>query len=59
LGGAIAGSMQRSASQISAANAPRPRRATPKKAAPKKSAPSVEIYRGTTSNQYQVGGYGS
>ena len=31
-----------------------PRKAAPKKAAPAK--PSVEIYRGTTSNQYKVGG---
>ena len=56
-GNAIGGSMQRSASQI-AVTTPRARPAARKPAA-KKSAPSVEIYRGTTSNQYQVGGYGS
>jgi pilus assembly protein CpaB len=57
-GNAVAGSIQRSASQVTVS---RPRVSTKpaKKAAPKKPAPSVEIYRGTTSNQYQVGGYGS
>jgi hypothetical protein len=54
--------MQRTADEINAANSPRVHvggRKVAKKAAPKKAAPSVEIYRGTTSNQYQVGGYGS
>jgi pilus assembly protein CpaB len=62
LGGAMAGAMQRTADEINAANSPRVHvggRKVAKKAAPKKAAPSVEIYRGTTSNQYQVGGYGS
>jgi hypothetical protein len=56
-GNAVAGSIERSAAAID--SLPRPRsgagrpRAAAKPAAPK---PSVEIYRGTTSNQYQVGG---
>jgi len=65
LGGAIAGAMNRTTDTInSTASRPRSsgtvsRRSTAKAAprpAPEK--PSVEIYRGTTSNSYKVGGYG-
>ena len=56
-GAAVASSIERSAAQISR---PRPTTSTrPRatvKAAPQK--PSVEIYRGTQSNEYKVGGYG-
>jgi pilus assembly protein CpaB len=51
--GAMAGAMNRAATTISHPGGSAPRRSAPKKAAPPK--PSVEIYRGTTSNQYQVG----
>ena len=54
-GGAVASSIDRSAAQISR---PRPRATvrTVVKKAPER--PSVEVYRGTTSNEYKVGGYG-
>ena len=52
--GAMAGAMNRAAATISHPGGSSVRRSAPKKAAPPK--PSVEIYRGTTSNQYQVGG---
>ncbi len=55
-GGAVAGSIERSAALVSS----RPRSSGPAKprAKPAPAKPSVEIYRGTTSNQYKVGGYG-
>jgi pilus assembly protein CpaB len=56
LGSAIGASMQRSAAQITAASAPRPKaRHAPKPAA---AAPdrNIEIYRGTKSDQVKVGG---
>jgi pilus assembly protein CpaB len=58
-GNAIAGSMEQAASQVSVAPRPRTTARRSTKAAPKKATPSVEIYRGTKSDQYQVGGYGS
>jgi pilus assembly protein CpaB len=62
LGGAMAGAMQRSASEISAATSPRPVRRAPA-TKPKPSAPvdygkQIEVYRGTKSDQVKVGGYG-
>jgi pilus assembly protein CpaB len=51
--GAMAGAMNRAATTISHPGGLAPRRSAPKKAAPPK--PSVEIYRGTKSDQYQVG----
>jgi pilus assembly protein CpaB len=51
--GAMAGAMNRAATTISHPGGSAPRRSAPKKAAPPK--PSVEIYRGTKSDQYQVG----
>jgi pilus assembly protein CpaB len=50
---AVSGAMNRAATTISNPGGSAPRRSAPKKAAPPR--PSVEIYRGTTSNQYQVG----
>lgn len=58
LGGAIGGAMGRSAAQIASAGGARAtvRRATSsKKAAPKPVDHSIEVYRGTTSNQVKVG----
>jgi pilus assembly protein CpaB len=53
-GNSVASSIERSASAIS-----RPRATAPKpRARPAPPKPSIEVYRGTTSNQYQVGGYG-
>jgi pilus assembly protein CpaB len=56
LGGAIAGSMNNSAAMISR---PPSRRPAAKRAAPKPQGPNIEVYRGTTSNQYKVGKHGS
>ena len=63
LGGAIAGAMNRGADTInSTAARPRARVSTSrpavKRPAPAPQKPSVEIYRGTTSKSYKVGGYG-
>jgi pilus assembly protein CpaB len=58
LGGAIAGSMNNSAALISNSQ-PRAGRPAARRAAPKREGPSIEVYRGTTSNQYKVGKYGS
>ena len=58
-GAAVANSIERSAALISSTNAQGsgPRRGGgAKKAKPAPEKPSVEIYRGTTSNQYKVGG---
>jgi pilus assembly protein CpaB len=52
-GNAVAGSMQRSASQISV---PRHRPAAKKATAPGDGGRNIEIYRGTKSDQYKVGG---
>ena len=57
LGGATAGAISRAASQVSAASGGRssaPRK--PAAAKPKKPSNNVEIYRGTKSDQYEVGG---
>lgn len=57
LGDAMAGAINRAASQVShPGGGGTVRRSAPKKAAPEK--PSVEIYRGTKSDSYKVGGYG-
>jgi pilus assembly protein CpaB len=58
--GSIAGAIDRSAALISSTNAARPRRSvsSTKKAKPAPERPSVEIYRGTKSDSYKVGGYG-
>jgi pilus assembly protein CpaB len=58
LGGAIAGSMNNSAALISSSRPPS-RRPSAKPAVPKREGPSIEVYRGTTSNQYKVGKHGS
>jgi pilus assembly protein CpaB len=67
LGGAIVGAMNRATDTINAtAGSSRPRsggtvsRRSTVRAAPRPvpEKPSVEIYRGTTSNSYKVGGYG-
>jgi pilus assembly protein CpaB len=58
LGGAIAGSINKSAALVGSANSSPPRRAA-RPAAPKREGPSIEVYRGTTSNQYKVGKHGS
>ncbi|WP_458388319.1 Flp pilus assembly protein CpaB [Sphingomonas sp. F9_3S_D5_B_2] len=63
-GSSVAGSIDRSAAQIRATSRPRVtvRRTTPTRVAAAKPAPAVEsgrnveVYRGTTSNNYQVGG---
>ncbi|HET7604752.1 MAG TPA: Flp pilus assembly protein CpaB [Sphingomicrobium sp.] len=56
LGGAVAGSMQRSAVKV-ASTAPRPRRrAAPVQAAPVDNSKQIEVYRGTKSDQVKVGG---
>jgi pilus assembly protein CpaB len=61
-GGAIAGSIERSAALVSSVNArgsgPRRSGSTGRKAKPAPEKPSVEIYRGTKSDSYKVGGYG-
>jgi pilus assembly protein CpaB len=64
-GAAVAGSIERSAALVAGAgthsSAPRRSSGTSsvRKAAPRApDKPSVEIYRGTTSNSYKVGGYG-
>ncbi len=55
LGGATAGAISRAASQVSAAQrGSAPRR--PVAAKPKKPTKNIEIYRGTKSDQYEVGG---
>jgi pilus assembly protein CpaB len=51
-GGAVAGSMERSAAQI----APRPRPARVRKAAPADTGRSIQIYRGTKGEETKVGG---
>jgi pilus assembly protein CpaB len=66
LGGAIGGSMTRSAAQIASASTPRPtRRWTAVKAkpaapvaAPVDAGKQIEVFRGTKSDQVKVGGYG-
>ena len=58
LGGAIAGSIDRSAALVRGSNPPA-RRPAARPAAPKPEGPNIEVYRGTTSNQYKVGKYGS
>jgi pilus assembly protein CpaB len=56
LGGAVAGSMQRSTARVASA-APRPRRrAAAVKAAPVDNSRQIEVYRGTKSDQVKVGG---
>jgi pilus assembly protein CpaB len=63
-GAAVAGSIERSAALVSGAGrtSALPHRSgggsSVRKAAPKPEKPSVEIYRGTQSNSYKVGGYG-
>jgi pilus assembly protein CpaB len=59
LGSAIGGAMTRSAAQISSASRPAYRRSTAraKPAAPPAAKP-IEVYRGTKSDQVQVGGNG-
>ena len=60
LGGAIAGSIDRSAALVRSTTGSQPsRRPSARPAAPKREGPSIEVYRGTTSNQYKVGKYGS
>jgi len=60
LGGAIAGSIDRSAALVRSTTGSQPsRRPSARPAAPKPQGPSIEVYRGTTSNQYKVGKYGS
>jgi pilus assembly protein CpaB len=55
-GNSVANSIERSAAAISA---PRARPSAPRpRVRPAPAKPSIEVYRGTTSNQYQVGGYG-
>lgn len=62
LGGAVAGSMQRSASEVASASPPRSTRrwtaAKPKPAAPVDRSKQIEVYRGTKSDQVKVGDYG-
>jgi pilus assembly protein CpaB len=59
VGGAIAGSMTRSANTIANATAPRARHAAAKKnGAPANDGHSIEVYRGTKSDQVKVGGHG-
>jgi pilus assembly protein CpaB len=56
LGGAVAGSMQRSTARVASA-APRPRRRPAAvKAAPVDNSRQIEVYRGTKSDQVKVGG---
>jgi pilus assembly protein CpaB len=58
-GNAVAGSMQRSASQIASATQ---RRATARPAAKRSAAPAghdIEVFRGTKSDQYKVGEHGN
>jgi pilus assembly protein CpaB len=61
-GGAIGGSMNRSASLISSTAGPRAasRRSSSikRKSAPADSGRQIEVYRGTKSDQVKVGGYG-
>jgi pilus assembly protein CpaB len=63
-GAAVAGSIERSAALVAGAHSSAPRRSSGistgvRKAAPRApDKPSVEIYRGTQSNSYKVGGYG-
>ena len=60
LGGAIAGSIDKSAALVRSTTGSQPsRRPSARPAAPKPQGPSIEVYRGTTSNQYKVGKYGS
>jgi len=64
LGGAIVGAMNRTTDMINSTHSTARSRAgggsrsTVKHSAPPPEKPSVEIYRGTTSNSYKVGGYG-
>jgi pilus assembly protein CpaB len=59
LGGAIGGSMTRSANTIAAVTAARPHRPAAKKnVAPRSSGRDIEVWRGTKSDQVKVGGYG-
>jgi pilus assembly protein CpaB len=58
LGGAIAGSINRSAALVAGSSRPPVRRPSARPAAPPKpEGPNIEVYRGTTSNQYKVGKY--
>jgi pilus assembly protein CpaB len=61
-GGAATGSIERSAALVSSTRArPVRQRSTTRvtrSAPPAPPKPSVEVYRGTTSNEYKVGGYG-
>jgi pilus assembly protein CpaB len=60
LGGAIAGSINKSAALVRESNSNAPaRRPAARPASPKREGPSIEVYRGTTSNQYTVGKHGS
>jgi pilus assembly protein CpaB len=56
-GNAVAGSIERSAAMVAGTkgSAPAAPSAPKAHAKPKPAKPSIEIYRGTTSNQYQVG----
>lgn len=58
LGSAIGGAMNRSAAQISSASRPVYRRSTQAKPAAPPAAKPIEVYRGTQSDQVQVGGNG-
>jgi pilus assembly protein CpaB len=62
LGGATAGSIQRSAAQVASTSTPRSTRrwtaAKPKPAAPVDNSKQIEVYRGTKSDQVKVGDYG-
>lgn len=59
LGGAMAGAMQRSASEINSASRPRSaRKSTGAKAKPAPAGKQIQVYRGTKSDQVKVGDYG-
>jgi pilus assembly protein CpaB len=59
VGGAIAGSMTRSANTITSSAAARPHRPAAKKnSAPRSNGHDIEVWRGTKSDQVKVGGYG-
>jgi pilus assembly protein CpaB len=59
--GAIAGAIDKASALINNVNRPKPRviaRNTAKPAVPVDTGTDIQVYRGTTSNQYKVGGYG-